>query len=59
MNARKCAMIYARVATEQQLKDHGLSTQVEACRRYANQHGLTVEVDHVVTDPCYSGLTSN
>jgi DNA invertase Pin-like site-specific DNA recombinase len=59
MNARKRAMIYARVATQKQLKDHGLPTQVEACRRYANQQGLTVAVDQVITDPCYSGLTLN
>jgi DNA invertase Pin-like site-specific DNA recombinase len=59
MNARKSAMIYARVATQEQLKDNGLSTQVDACRKYANQHGLAVVVDQVITDPRCSGLALN
>jgi site-specific DNA recombinase len=58
MNERKRAVIYARVAT-QDLNDDKLSTQVEACRQYATQHGLTVAADHVITDPSYSGLTLN
>jgi site-specific DNA recombinase len=58
MNARKRAVIYARVAT-QDLNDDKLSTQVDACRQYAFQHGLMVAVDQVITDPCCSGLTLN
>ena len=56
---RKRVVIYANVTTQEQLKDLGLSTQVEARRRCANQHSLAVAVDHVIADPCYSGLTLN
>jgi DNA invertase Pin-like site-specific DNA recombinase len=58
MNEHKRAVIYARVAT-QGLNDDNLSTQIEACRQYATQHGLTVIVDHIIVNSCYSGLTLN
>lgn len=40
------AIIYARVSTEEQA-EHGysLQTQLEACRRYAEEHGLEVAIE--------------
>ncbi len=55
MNQGKRAVIYARVATDD-LNDSKLSTQVEACRQYAEQRGLTVTADHIITE-VYSGAT--
>jgi len=36
------AALYARVSTEDQGKNYSLPTQLEACRRYAQEHGLEV-----------------
>jgi site-specific DNA recombinase len=38
----KTAAIYARVSTEDQVKNTSLRGQTEACREYAQQHGYTV-----------------
>lgn len=54
MNEGKRVVIYARVATDG-LNGSNLSTQVEACRRYADQHGLTVTAEHIITE-VYSGI---
>ncbi len=54
MNENKRAVIYARVATED-LNGSKLSPQVEACRQYADQYGLTVAENHVITEVC-SGI---
>jgi site-specific DNA recombinase len=40
MNER--VVIYARVSTDEQAKDYSLPTQLEACRKYADEHGVTV-----------------
>jgi site-specific DNA recombinase len=36
------AAIYIRVSTERQEENYSLSTQLEACRKYAKEHGFTV-----------------
>ncbi len=54
MNESKRAVIYARVATHEPLNDHSLSTQVEACRKYAAHHGLDVTEEHIITE-VYTG----
>ena len=36
------AVIYARVSSDEQTKGYSLQTQIEACRRYAEEHGMTV-----------------
>jgi site-specific DNA recombinase len=56
MNTSKCAVIYARVATEEALNDGKLSAQVETCRQYATQHGFTVTAEHIITE-VYTGIT--
>ena len=37
----KSAAIYARVSTDEQGKGYSLPTQLEACRRYAQEQGYT------------------
>ena len=56
MNESKRAVIYARVAPHEPLNDRNLSTQVEACRRYATHHGLAVTANQIITE-VYSGAT--
>jgi site-specific DNA recombinase len=58
MSESKRAVIYARVATHEPLNDHGLSAQVEACRKYAARHSLTVTEDHIIAE-VYSGAKIN
>lgn len=49
----KRAVIYARVSTDEQAeKGYSLPTQIEACRKYAGEHGLDLIAE--VTDD-YSG----
>ena len=48
----KVALIYARVSTQEQSKGYSLNTQVEACQRFANEHGYSV-LDTFTDD--YSG----
>lgn len=55
MNESKHAMIYARVATNG-LNGSELSTQVAACRQYADQRGFAVVKDHIITE-ARSGAT--
>lgn len=38
----KRAILYARVSTDNQADNYSLPTQLEACRKYANQHGFEV-----------------
>ncbi len=38
----KRAVLYARVSTEDQEKGYSLPTQIEACRKYAEEHEMTV-----------------
>jgi site-specific DNA recombinase len=54
LNGHKRAVIYCRVSTEEQAGNYSLSTQLEACRKYAEQHGLIVVADFADD---YSGAT--
>lgn len=38
----KQAVIYARVSTDEQTKGYSLTTQVEACQRFAHERGYTI-----------------
>jgi site-specific DNA recombinase len=50
----KRAVIYARVSTDEQSKGYSLPTQLEACRKYAEEQGYTV-VKEYADD--YSGMS--
>jgi site-specific DNA recombinase len=51
------AAIYARVSTEDQGKGFSVPTQLEACRKLAEQDGYTVPETHVFVDEGISGTT--
>src|SRR5260221_511224 len=40
------AAIYARVSSEKQRDNYSLDTQLDGCRKYALDRGLTVQADH-------------
>ena len=42
----KRAVLYARVSTDEQAeKGYSLSSQIEACRKYAEGHGFSIAVE--------------
>jgi site-specific DNA recombinase len=51
------AAIYARVASDQQKKDHTIGSQVAALRAHAEQNGLDVPAEWVFLDEGHSGAT--
>lgn len=51
------AALYARVSTEDQEREGtSLDTQIEACHKYAEEHGYEVQEEHILKE-AYSGLT--
>jgi site-specific DNA recombinase len=52
----KAAAIYARISTPDQINGYSLSTQVDACRKYAAQHGFGVADEHIFREN-YTGAS--
>jgi hypothetical protein len=52
----RCAAIYVRVSSEDQVKGYSIPTQIEACRKLAEREGYLVPESHVLVDEGISGL---
>lgn len=44
----KLAVLYARVSSDKQAEGYSVPTQLEACRKYAEEHGLAIVGNHYV-----------